>query len=69
LNSPWGVFASVCAHFHWKLDYLLWGIAWVNVQMMLADMPRYDYKGKSKEKDKFNSEADLVAFMNSKLKK
>ena len=34
---------AVCSHFHWQRDYLLWGISWVNVQLMLADMPSVDY--------------------------
>lgn len=26
----------------WSYDYLLWGISWLNVQMMLADALRVD---------------------------
>jgi len=32
---------------------VLWGISWINIQMMLADMPRYNIKkNKPGEKDK-----------------
>lgn len=24
----------------WSYDYLLWGISWLNVQLMIADAPR-----------------------------
>lgn len=24
----------------WTYDYLLWGISWLNVQLMIADAPR-----------------------------
>lgn len=27
-------------NFGWTYDYLLWGITWLNVQMMIADAPR-----------------------------
>jgi len=37
---------SICSQFHWTLGYLLWGINWITVQMMLADMPWYDYEKK-----------------------
>ncbi|RKU75660.1 hypothetical protein DW945_22160 [Parabacteroides sp. AM44-16] len=31
--------ASICAHFHWTYEYLLWGISWINVQMFIEDFP------------------------------
>lgn len=37
---------SICSQFHWTVEYLMWGVNWPTVQMMLADMPWYDYKGK-----------------------
>lgn len=40
LNSPWGNRAELLKLFGWSYDYLLWGISWNNVQIMLADMTR-----------------------------
>ena len=54
---------AVCPHFHWQRDYLLWGISWVNVQLMLADMPSVDY-----DEDRVvdtESEEELSAFIRS----
>lgn len=41
----------------------MWGISWVNVQLMLADMPSVDYD----DYDMVNtdSEEELAAFINS----
>jgi hypothetical protein len=25
----------------WSVKHILWGISWVNLQMMIADAPRY----------------------------
>jgi len=27
-------------NFGWSYDYLLWGISWLNLQLMIADGPR-----------------------------
>ena len=51
LNSPWGQWGEICSHFGWTYDYLLRGIAWINVQLMLAD----GAKMKSIDKDKSES--------------
>ena len=63
LRSPWGMEGAVCSHFHRQRDYLLWGISWVNVQLMLADMPSVDY-----DEDRVvdtESEEELAAFIRS----
>lgn len=31
------------------MDYILWGISWPNVQMMIADAPRYTTEPEKKE--------------------
>lgn len=40
LDSPWGSRGEVCKSFGWTYDYLLWGISWLNVQIMVADAAR-----------------------------
>lgn len=42
---------SICSQFHWTVEYVLWGVNWPTVQMMLADMPWYDYKAKRGERN------------------
>lgn len=51
LVSPWGSRASICAHFHWTYEYLLWGISWINVELFLVDLPTFEY---GEPKDKIN---------------
>lgn len=40
LCSPWGYRGEILKIFGWTYDYLLWGISWLNVQTMLADLSR-----------------------------
>lgn len=42
LNSPWGYRGEIVKVYGWSYEYLLWGISWVNVQMMLSDALRTD---------------------------
>ena len=63
LKSPWGMEAAVCAHFHWTREYLLWGVSWQNVQMMLIDMPTPVYDEDDSYVDTDDPEA-LAAYIN-----
>src|SRR3546814_7744873 len=40
LNSPWGMIYTIVKDPGWTWHYVLWRVAWINVQMMLADAPR-----------------------------
>lgn len=40
MNSPWGNRGELLRNFGWSYEYLLWGISWLNVQLMIADAPR-----------------------------
>lgn len=42
LNSPWGYRGEIVKVYGWSYEYLLWGISWVNVQIMLSDALRND---------------------------
>lgn len=42
MNSAWGNRSEILKYFGWTYDYLLWGIAWINVSLMLADGARYE---------------------------
>ncbi|MEZ2337692.1 hypothetical protein AB6735_18745 [Mucilaginibacter sp. RCC_168] len=55
MNSPWGLYYSIIEKTGWTWHYMLWKVSWINIQMMLADAPRY----KSKPKDEVTREAPL----------
>ena len=60
MKSPWGSRGELCKYFGWTYSYLLWEISWINIQLMIADMPRTkhnsdeesDFKGDDQEKGK-----------------
>jgi len=42
MKSPWGTRGELCKAYGWTYDYLLWGISWINVNMMSADAARME---------------------------
>jgi hypothetical protein len=40
MNSPWGHFGGILERFGWTYDYLLWGISWINVELIMEDALR-----------------------------
>ena len=71
LNSPWGNRGAILEHFGWTYEYLLCGVAWVNVQLMLADAARMkDRNDEEKDKPKKMQGDEMKSFFarhNSKL--
>lgn len=72
MKTTYGTRASICAHFHWTLDYLENGISWAKVLRMMADLPEYDYnedstKNTSEKKIKITeqNEDDLLKMLNA----
>lgn len=53
---------SIATATGWKFEYIVWGISWVNLQMMLADAPRYIYDDKEKSK-RLESEGEIKEFL------
>ncbi|HRX12790.1 MAG TPA: hypothetical protein P5210_14110, partial [Draconibacterium sp.] len=43
----WGRVADICKTFGWTWEYVLNEIAWIDIQMMLSDMPYTDYKSEN----------------------
>lgn len=41
LNSLWGVIGHIADKTGWTWDYILHGVSWINLRLMLADMPKY----------------------------
>ena len=37
MNSPWGLLSEIATQYGWTLDYILDGISWANIQLMMAD--------------------------------
>lgn len=43
---------SILARYHWTIQYLMWDVSWVNVQMMLRDSIQCDFQsGENKSDD------------------
>ena len=55
-RSIWGQIDTIAERYKWTVDYILWGISWANLQLMMADALRSDYK--SKEKSQNNTPED-----------
>lgn len=37
-RSVWGCFLDeVCKRYHWTFDYVVWGVSYQNINMMLSD--------------------------------
>ena len=68
MNSTWGNRAEILKYFGWTYDYLLWGINWVNVTLMLADGARYEspdgVAGEPVTKIQLKSKQDIKKFIN-----
>lgn len=45
-RSIWGQIDTIAERYKWSLDYILWGASWANIQLMMADALRTDYKSK-----------------------
>lgn len=48
-RSIWGQIDTIAERYKWSLDYILWGASWANIQLMMADALRTDYKSKDKD--------------------
>lgn len=35
---------SIVSRYHWTLEYILWGISWVNLHLMIRDSVAFDYR-------------------------
>lgn len=46
-QSIWGKIDAIASRYHWSMDYILWGISWANLRLMMDDSLRVDYKSKS----------------------
>lgn len=49
----------MCTSTGWTLEYLLWNISWINLQMMIIDAPRYN-TGDSKKKEEIIPEPESI---------
>lgn len=45
-NSPWGsIIDAAAARYGWTYDYIVWGVSYINLQMMLYDQITEIYTG------------------------
>lgn len=49
-RSIWGQIDTIAERYKWTVDYILWGASWANLQLMMADALRTDYKSKDEDK-------------------
>lgn len=67
MKSPWGNRGEICKTFGWTYEYLLWGISWLNVNMMMADAARMDTGQKLEQENvvevKLRTKDDLKKFI------
>jgi hypothetical protein len=61
LHSPFGLMYMIQKETGWTDDYILWGTSWANLQMKLADAPRYRSGKRSRT---INDEKELFNFLN-----
>jgi hypothetical protein len=45
-RSPYGIRGAICERFGWTYDYLMNGIPWFDVHLMMLDAPFYQYDDK-----------------------
>ncbi len=50
-RSIWGQIDTIAERYKWSLDYILWGVSWANIQLMMADALRTDYKSKGESEN------------------
>lgn len=69
-HSPFGFIWQIASATGWSVEYILHGVNYQTLIMMIADAPRYVDK-KQKETDNMSAEeeaADIVGFFQSQLK-
>jgi hypothetical protein len=54
---------SIATATGWTVDYILWKISWVNIQMMIADAPRYISGDETRRGKPIETGDDLVDFI------
>ena len=69
-HSPFGFIWSIASATGWSVDYILHGVNYQTLIMMIADAPRYvDIKKEKKDNQSAEDEAsDIVGFFQSRLK-
>lgn len=65
--SPWGNRGAILEKFSWSYDYLLWGINWLSVQLMLADGAKInDQDAEANNSINLENKQDIINYFNSK---
>lgn len=63
LNSLWGSIWSICTNTGWSMHYVLWRVAWINIEMMISDAPSYSSATEDKETKTAETEDELKEFL------
>lgn len=69
-HSPFGLVWQIASATGWSIDYILHGVNYQTLLLMLADAPRYvtTRAGKSEKTDKPGNQKSVLGFFQSKLK-
>jgi hypothetical protein len=68
MNSPWGSFSAIMERYGWTFDYLLWGISWFNVELMLHDSLRIE-DAENAEEEILTTKDDIKNYINGLMNK
>lgn len=52
--------------FGWCYEYLLWGISWLNISLMIADAPRTKEIPKDEDSNEFDFDAEAPVSLTTK---
>lgn len=61
MNSLWGILFNLIKETSFTRKELMWGTAWINIQIMQADAPRFK---KGKKVETLESVDDFKDFLN-----
>lgn len=50
---------AIISRYNWTLDYLLWGVSFANVQLMMGDIYKVDYKSREGSNKNMPDKIDL----------
>ena len=68
-HSPFGFIWSIASATGWSVDYILHGVNYQTLMLMIADAPRYvDVKTKQENQSAEDEASDIVGFFQSQLK-
>lgn len=63
-HSPFGFIWQVCSATGWTVDYVLWGVSYPVLILMISDAPHYEKKPQRTDEEEGE---DIAGFFQSRL--